>query len=271
MRQIAFRNILRYWHNQRNDNHINWLKTLQINFMLLPFCKAVKLPILVYGPCELGILRGNIIFSTPPYKGILRIGLTDPLRNISTPTFVSVCGNLIIGRNIILRRGIRMRVEHNATLRIQDNTSIGVCCSIQVTRSVSIGNSTSIGNNTTIMDTDFHYIVNMTDLSIKNCTAPIEIGEQNWIGGNCIIKKGTKTPKGTIIAGPYSMTSKDYTSVINEYSLIAGSPAKLLIENVRRINNTESEKVLYEYFKKTEEQYIVPIDDMETFCLPTND
>lgn len=269
MRKIAFRNILRYWHNQRDDNHINWLKTLQINFMLLPFCKAVKLPILVYGPCELGILRGNIIFSTPPYKGILRIGLTDPLRNISTPTFVSVCGNLIIGRNIILRRGIRMRVEHNATLQIQDNTSIGVCCSIQVTRSVSIGNSTSIGNNTTIMDTDFHYIVNMTDLSIKNYTAPIEIGEQNWIGSNCTIKKGTRTPKGTIIAGPYSMVSKDYTSVIKEYCLIAGSPAKLLIENVRRINNTTSEQILRRYFKSRQDPYIVQSEQIEAFCLPS--
>ena len=121
------------------------------------------------------------------------------------------------------------------------------------------------------MDTDFHYIVNTMENSIKDNNAPIEIGEQNWIGGNCTIKKGTRTPKGTIIAGPYSMVGKDYTSLIKEYSLMAGSPAKLLIENVRRVNNTESEKVLYEHFKKTTEQYIIPHDKIETFCLPTND
>ena len=115
------------------------------------------------------------------------------------------------------------------------------------------------------------YVVNIQNNSIKNNTSPVEIGAQNWIGGNCIIKKGTKTPKGTIIAGPYSMTSKDYTQIIEEYSLIAGSPAKILIKNVRRVNNIQSEKVLYEHFKNTTEQYIVSPDEFETFCLPTND
>ena len=271
MRRLEFRNILRFWHNKQQHNRVNWYRTLQINFMLLPFNIAKKLPILIYGPCELGILRGNVIFSSEPYKGMLKIGLTDPLRTISTPSFLSIFGNLHIGKNTILRRGTRIVIEPEATLQIQDYVSIGVGCSIQVSTNISIGKATSIGNNTTIMDTDFHYIVDTTNNCVKNNKAPIEIGEHNWIGSYCTIKKGTKTPKGTIIAGPNSMTSIDYTNIVKEYSLIAGSPAKLVAENLRRINNIHSEKVLRDYFKKSQEFYTIEADQLESFCLPNLD
>ena len=268
MRKIEFRHILRFLHNKQEHNRINWLKTLQINFMLLPFRVAKKLPIIIYGPCELGVLRGNVIFSSQPYKGMLKIGLTDPLRTLSAPSFISVYGNMHIGKNTILRRGTRIMIESEATLHLHDYVSIGICCSIQVSTNISIGEATSIGNNTTIMDTDFHYIVNTTNNCVKNNKAPIEIGEHNWIGSYCTIKKGTKTPKGTIIAGPNSMTSKDYTNIVDEYSLIAGSPAKLLAKNLRRINNIQSEKELKDYFKKSQEFYTIKNEQLESFCLP---
>ena len=252
MRWIRLRNIIRYLHNKRNFNRINWLKTLQINFMLLPFNTAIRIPILIYGPCELGVLRGNIQFTEKPNKGIFRIGMTDPWRNISVPSYVSICGNLIIGKGVILMitfktgdiftskakctvNTINCVGAMGATLHIHNDVSIGVRTSIKATTNISIGTATSIGNDTTITDTDFHYTMNTLNNTIQNNNRAIVIGEQNWIGSYCMIKKGTKTPKGTIIAGPFSMTSKDYTSIINEYSLIAGAPAKLLAQNIRRV------------------------------------
>lgn len=269
MKQISFRQLIRYFHNRKEFNKINWLKTLEINFFLLPINIAIKLPILIYGKCELGVLSGEVKFSTAPYKGMVKIGITDPFRSVESTSFVHIQGTLEVGEQVVLRRGIHMHIV--GLLRLEDHVYIGDNNSICASKCIVIKKGTRVGNNTSFIDTDFHFIANTQNRSVKNNSLPVEIGEQNWIGGNCIIKKGTKTPKGTIIAGPYSMTSKDYTSVINEYSLIAGSPAKMLIENVRRINNTESEKVLYEHFKKTMEQYIVPQDDMETFCLPTNE
>lgn len=269
MRRIEFRNILRFWHNKQKYNRVNWYRTLQINFMLLPFRLAKKMPILIYGPCKLGALRGEVIFATEPYRGMLKIGITDPFRSIDSISYIEHTGTISLGEEVVLRRGIHLVVL--GKLSLGNHVYIGDNNAIYVKNNIIIGRGTRIGNNTTIMDTDFHYIVNTMDNSIKDNNAPIEIGEQNWIGGNCTIKKGTRTPKGTIIAGPYSMVGKDYTSLIKEYSLMAGSPAKLLIENVRRVNNTESEKVLYEHFKKTTKQYIIPQDKIETFCLPTND
>lgn len=269
MRKIEFRNILRFLHNKRQYNHVNWFRTLQINFMLLPFHVARKLPILIYGPCKLGVLRGDIIFEIEPYRGMLKIGITDPFRSIDSVSYIEHRGTILLQEEVVLRRGLHMVVL--GQLSLGNHVYIGDNNTIYVFKDVTIGSGTRIGNNTTIMDTDFHYIVNTTNNSIKGNNAPIEIGEQNWIGGHCTIKKGTKTPKGTIIAGPYSMTSKDYTQIIKEYSLIAGSPAKILIENVRRVNNTQSEQVLYKHFNHTTEQYIVSQDEIETFCLPTND
>ena len=64
------------------------------------------------------------------------------------------------------------------------------------------------------------------------------------------------------------MTSKDYTNIVKEYSLIAGSPATLIAENLRRINNIHSEKVLRDYFKKSQTFYTIEADQLESFCLP---
>lgn len=269
MRGIKLRNIIRYLHNKRNFNSINWLKTLQINFMLLPLKTALKFPILIYGSCELGVLRGNIQFTEKPYKGILRIGITDPWRNLSTPSYISLRGNLIIGNRVIMRRGVRLHIDEYATLLLHNDVSIGVRTSIKVSSHISIGTATSIGNDTIITDTDFHYTMNIQNHTIQNNSRAIVIGEQNWIGSYCMIKKGTKTPKGTVVAGPFSMTSKDYTSIINEYSLIAGTPAKLLLENIRRVNNTEFETLLNKHFRDKNEPFIVHKDEIESFCLPT--
>ena len=34
---------------------LNWVKTLYINFKMLPFADAIKLPIFVYGRCRLNL------------------------------------------------------------------------------------------------------------------------------------------------------------------------------------------------------------------------
>lgn len=266
MRQIAFRHLIRYFHNRQEFNKINLFKTLEINFFLFPFNIAIKFPILIYGKCKLGILNGTVKFKKTPQKGMLKIGITDPFRSIESTSFVQIQGTIELGNQVILRRGLHLVVL--GKLSIGNHVYIGDNNAIYVRNNIIIGDGTRIGNNTTIMDTDFHYIVNTMNNSIKDNNAPIQIGEQNWIGGNCTIKKGTKTPKGTIIAGPYSMVGKDYTSLIKEYSLIAGSPAKLIAENLRRINNIHSEKVLRDYFKKSQELYTIEADQLESFCLP---
>ena len=53
-------------------------------------------------------------------------------------------------------------------------------------------------------------------------TAPVEIGEDVWIGANTVILKGVKIGKGSII-GACSLVNKD----IPPFSIAYGTPAKV--------------------------------------------
>lgn len=249
---------------------VNIVKTLLINILTLPLKEALKFPVIILGPCKIYCTNGQIIFSTPIKRGMLIIGSSDPFRSSFSKSFISIQGKLNIEEQVILRRGISLYIRPNAVLEIQKNTSIGHNCSIYCSDHISIGSSTSIGNNTTIMDTDFHYIINIKTRVVKNNHSAIIIGENNWIGSWCTIKKGVQTPKGTIVAGPYSMMDKNYIGRIPEYSIIAGSPAKLLVEGMRRVNNLRSELHIFNYYfsKDNSSYHLAPVVDIDKFCMP---
>ena len=249
-------------------NHINYSKTILINFLTLPFKQAIKLPIIIYGPCKLASVSGSIILNCPVQHGIIKIGKSDPPRSYSSQSYIAVYGKLEFQGKSIIRRGSSIHINKTGHLLIGKNVTIGCNVSIRCEEKIVIGEATSIGNNSIFMDTDFHYTINTLSREIKKNTAPIEIGKNNWMGSWCTIKKGAKTPKGTIIAGPFSMIGKDYTNKIPEYSIIAGSPAKLIVENIRRINNINSEYLVKEKLKNSN-NYILPEEyDIEAFCTP---
>lgn len=256
---------------RKNIHKVNYFKSLYVNLCFLPFKDAIKMPILIYGKCTLYDLSGNVKFKVPIQKGLIKIGITDPVRSYHSNSFLSINGNLIVGNNVTLRRGINLSIMKNSTLELEDNVYIGDNCTIIVAKSICIKQATRVGNNTTFMDTDFHYLLNLESKTVKPCEANILINENCWIGGNCIIKKSTILPRGTILAGPYSMVSKDYTKIIPEFSIIAGSPAKLLVENMRRINNDDTSLMLFEYFTQTSIPYKFEENvDIDNICLPNN-
>lgn len=250
-------------------NRINIFKTLLINFMLFPIDQAIHFPIYIYGKCKFQILDGCIDLTAPIKKGMLKIGISDPSRSAFSKSYLSLSGKLIIGDNVVLRRGIHLNIEKNGLLILRDDVYIGDNCSITSKYKIEIGEKTRVGNNAIFLDTDFHYMINKATYEIKNNVGPIEIGIGNWIGSHCVIKKNTITPNYTIVAGPFSMLSKNYTKTISEYSCIGGSPAKLISEGLRRINNEESEQILYTYFSTTDNAFVFNNNDsFESFCSP---
>lgn len=250
-------------------NRINVLKTFIANIVFVPFKDVFTLPILIYGPCKFGSLDGNIVFDQPITRGLLSIGISDPVRSQFSKSYISIEGTLKIEGNLTLRRGINMLVGSTGIFSAGNNVYIGDNCTIISVRKIKIGAATRVGNNTTFMDTDFHFIINTNNGCVNPSNKPINIGDNNWIGGWCTIKKGTATPKGTIVAGPYSMVSKDYTEKIPEYSIIAGSPAKLLVSGMRRVNNSESEIMLRNYYRENTSLFQLDnLSKLDEFCLP---
>jgi acetyltransferase-like isoleucine patch superfamily enzyme len=103
----------------------------------------------------------------------------------------------------------------------------GCLCAAQ---KIIIGNYVVVGANTTIVDTDFH----ATD-SIQRWVKPsdggmgeVAIEDNVFIGMNCLILKGVRIGKGSVI-GAGSVVTEDVPPNV----IVAGNPARL----VRRLDN----------------------------------
>lgn len=89
-------------------------------------------------------------------------------------------------------------------------------------KKISIGNNTMIGANTIIADHDAHVIWPPSERwTQKGAESEIIIGDDVWIGMNCIILKGVIIGNGSVIAAG-SVVTRDADS----NSLYAGNPAK---------------------------------------------
>lgn len=250
---------------------LNLFATFYVNIMSLPLKHAIKFPVLIYGKCYVVVLKGRIFIDGNIRRGMFKIGLTDPVRSYEHATVLNFMGDIHIKETVYIRRGFRIQINPGATVNFGDMVTIGDNVTMICNKQISIGDNSEIGNNCVFMDTDFHYIINTESKSVRTCSKPIYIGENNWIAGYNVIKKGAVTPDGTIVAGPYSMLGKDYTDRIEPYSVIGGSPAKLIANNYRRIKNMKIQLMLHQYFKNDVEAYQFPIDaNLNDICLPKN-
>ncbi|MFZ4105144.1 acyltransferase [Flavobacterium sp.] len=116
-------------------------------------------------------------------------------------------------------------VRNNGYLEIRDYSGFsGV--SIVCSNKIIIGRYLNCGGNVSIWDTDFHPIDHL-DRRIhdfeKINSAPIEIGDDVFIGANSIILKGVKIGDRSVI-GAGSVVTKN----VPENQIWAGNPAKFI-------------------------------------------
>lgn len=116
-------------------------------------------------------------------------------------------------------------LREGATLEIGNEVGIsgGTFCAAT---SIKIGDSVLIGANTTIADTDFHPIdpvCRLADKSDAITSAPIVIGNNVFIGTNCIILKGVTIGDNSVIGAGSVVTKSIPSSVI-----AAGNPCNVV-------------------------------------------
>lgn len=96
---------------------------------------------------------------------------------------------------------------------------------------IAIGNHVTIGANTKIFDNDFHHLSaearRMGGGERQLVTKPVVIGDDVFIGCNCIILKGTTIGNGCVI-GAGSVVHGEFP----DCCVIAGNPARIVKEIV---------------------------------------
>jgi acetyltransferase-like isoleucine patch superfamily enzyme len=101
------------------------------------------------------------------------------------------------------------------------NSHSRVMCSDEIV----IGNDVSIAWNFEILDDDRHQIV--IDGKRPKQTEPIEIQDEVWIGHDVSVHKGVTIHEGSVVA-----SNSVVLSDVPPNTLVAGSPAKVVRENV---------------------------------------
>lgn len=250
-----------------HQNRLHVVKTIYINFRLLPFTQAIKLPILIYGKTKIFSLRGRCIIHAPIKFGMIQFGARNKVISISCDkTYIRIDGKVHFYGKAYIQTGSEFNVL-SGELHIGHKVKLAeqvqlVCCS-----SIKIGNNTQISTRTVLMDNNFHFILNRTKRLVRPCKGKIVIGNNCWIGRNSFVYKNTNIPDNVIVAAN-SVLKGDYSNTCR-YSILSGNPAIEVAKNQRRVFNLNSQILLHHYFRdNVNKEYYILSDKIEEdlFC-----
>lgn len=224
------------------NRFINIRKTLIFNYCAFGLKGIFKLPVFIYDNTNIYAV-GIIKINCPWQRGLVTIGKLDyksqgktKFRNTG---IIEIDGPVVIGGCSI--------IENYGTIKFGAYIRVGDGSTFLIRQGLVIGGQTRIGFHCFIMDSDDHYTIDVESKKVFQINKAISIGKYNWIASKTFIKKGTKTPDYIIVASANALLTKDYSD-IPPYSILGGSPVKLLKVGTRRIYNKESEKLIYRFF-----------------------
>lgn len=202
------------------------LPTIYFNFHYLPFCQAIKLPILLYKP-KFVCLKGKVIIDSDRISfGMIQLG---PLVNTCNPncgfSLDNRGGTIIFKGKAIFANDTYFMIMPNAILTLGKDLDCN--CKIKCAMSIEIGDETWIAYDSMIMDSDWHALTDITTGKLLKKEAPVKIGKHNFISYKCIVTKGAVTPDYATFM-PGSLINTVYEG--EENSLFGGNPCELIDE-----------------------------------------
>lgn len=234
--------------------HFNVFQTVYLNFRLLPFSQAVKLPIFVYGSLNIQTLAGRCeIFSSAIKKGMITVGCN---RDWFYPSKIRGLWSIPLGTSLVFKgpctigNGCTIRMSGKGILTIEENVRITSHVKICCEESIVIGKWSAIAFNCQIRDTNFHYFLDTVKCSIPSRREPIVIGAANWVGNNSVITKGTVTPAYTLTAAG-SLLNKNYIAMndgLVEPLFLVGTPAIVKRKGLKEIFPLKNEFEIDNFF-----------------------
>ncbi len=249
--------LIYHWHYPK----LNILKTLLVNFKTLPLKTAIKFPIYIYGKLDIYHLMGNIEIQTTSIKrGMIKMGANKEFLNpikgrslliLSSQSKIIFTGTCEISSNFLIRTGFK------AELKFGKDVFLGSQVKVVCIHKIKIGSGSRIGFESQLIDSDFHFVYDLTSKKVNPREKEINIGEFNWIGNRCTISKGCTTDKLTIVASS-STLNRDYYEPNIKYALLAGTPAKMVKSNIRRIFDITIEEQLINFYKENTHNTKIP-------------
>lgn len=104
----------------------------------------------------------------------------------------------------------RIRVIKNGIIKIGDNTTMNYGCMVTSRGTINIGSGCEFGPNVLLYDHDHDYKCEGGLKANKFVEGTIEIGENSWIGANCVILKNTKLGKNCVVAAGSVLGNCEY-------------------------------------------------------------
>lgn len=168
------------------------------------------------------IVDAPILYGNNPVKGLtmptcLRMEKNTTLQLHGGPLdrYANKVYNLRYGAYIEIVNGGKLTIGQGAC-----NVGLTIMCAKEVT----IGNGVRIGRDVSIRDWNGpHVIINDTFVN----HAPVHIENHVWLCSGCTIMPGVTIGEGSVVAANSTVT-KD----VPPHSLVGGSPAKVLKENI---------------------------------------
>lgn len=246
----------------------NFLKTIYLNFRVLPFQIARKLPIKIGHHVDIkGIRKGCIRLKDGVniQRYMVTIGIA-PYPMISTKgiyTYLRFCDNGYIefGDGVRIFNGVSIVIPQNGHISIGSDVMINQLTKIYANESVEIGNHCRFGWECQILDSDCHLVYNDNKKEIKRPLQKIVIGDNVWIASRSTVMKGVYIPPFSIVSGN-SLVNKSFKDVQSKGNVFAGSPAKLIATGYYRLlNDTYEHKIKHFFIEHKEHEKIMVESD----------
>lgn len=119
-----------------------------------------------------------------------------PKLNCTFKIAIKKHSKLKLGKKFRSRNNVSFRVYNNGAANIGDNCFFNDGCSINCRKKIDIGNNVIFGQNVMLFDHDHDYKNDIT----KFVSRDIKIGNNVWIGANCVILKGVTIGDNVVIA-----------------------------------------------------------------------
>jgi len=208
-------------------------KSIYVNFKLLPFNQAIKLPIILSSKTKIISLAGKVNLGKVR-TGIIRIGFggTEHIDYTYTRTILKIDGIVNFKGKAKIGLGSKLIIYKEALFSAGDRFGITGDTTILCAKKITIGDNARISWQTIIMDSDHHPVFDK-DNNIINVPTEIIIGSNVWIGARCFILKNTTIDDGCIIAANTTVTKK-FNGV--KHSVIGGNSARVLKTDIKWYN-----------------------------------